>query len=101
MDFYVGQKVVCVDDDWPKNLAFYCPSSEPVCPVKVGKIYTIRECLNGGLEVRLVEIMRSPCTHPCHHDHPFRATRFRPVEYKAMEVFRKIAADPSRKLEDA
>lgn len=86
-EFYVGQKVVCVD---ATGLPAYCH------PLKQGSVYTIREIVpgitSGTIGIRLKEIILR--IHPIFNcEEGYRSRRFRPVEYKAMSIFRKIARD--------
>lgn len=96
MDFFVGQKVVCVDDNRVisshPNLGSLLP-----WPLKKGDVYTVRwqgmhnhPILGESYCIRVEGITRCDILQA---DCPFRASRFRPVEYKAMSVFRKIAID--------
>ncbi len=100
MTFHVGQKVVCVDDR---------PAQLGDALVK-GAVYTVRwvgewawtgtklpEYPKAGVGLRLLEHPRSLITRLATGDivePPFSSYRFRPVEYKAMEIFRRIAANP-------
>lgn len=97
-EFFVGQKVVCVDAD----------SILPGCergnwPIITGRIYTIRRVglfdhwVRGNtLHLWLEGIIRPGKNRgkSC-PDVPFFHTRFRPLESKAIEIFRKIAEDVS------
>jgi hypothetical protein len=78
-EFFVGQQVVCVDDA-PSRFG-------KKCPARRGNVYTVSAVFDhsDGLGLRVCEI-KLPRDYPGFHAH-----RFRPVEYKAMEVFRKIA----------
>lgn len=99
--FYVGQKVVCVED----GAIFPRPNSRWEYPIKKGGIYTVAwagTCDSHPLYepyagVHLVEIKR-------HIDRPFDACRFAPLEEKpdAIEQFRKMCRDAEAgKLVDA
>lgn len=84
MSFHIGQKVVCVDDHERDGI----PS-----PLARGGVYTITGFFpdggTGGAGCCLVAEARPPHLYLF-----FDAVRFKPVEYKAMEIFRRIAANP-------
>lgn len=93
-EFYVGQKVVCVDDKLGPNPILATPWR-----LVRGNEYTVRwvgwyEHKRSGLifGVRLSGIER---VQP--RDTPYRANRFAPLESKAIQLFRKIAADATSK----
>jgi hypothetical protein len=82
--FWIGQKVVCVDD---RGLAAALHQDE-VGPL-VGDIYTVRGliCVNGQHGVKLFEIVNPPHqywgeTREC----AFYARRFRPVVEKKTDI---------------
>lgn len=90
MDFFVGQKVVCVNDVIPPTWV----GVDPQWFIKKGEIYTIRwvgmhnsSFFGNSVSLRLAGIVRTD------GDVPFNGCRFKPVEYKAMSVFRKIVQD--------
>lgn len=98
-EFWVGQQVVCVDTDphneWP------CNYNQAIHNIGLkgltrGRKYTIAAfaaCRDGSLGIRVSEIAR---IIPYHH------ARFRPLESKAISIFRNIAANPHIKInEDA
>lgn len=102
-DFYVGQKVVCVDDSPSSgHRAFHI--NMPICR---GTIYIIRwvgMCPEGLPGVKLEGIKRL-YTLPS-PDSPFRSARFRPLEEKKSDIsiFREIArgvSDGKPIIEDA
>lgn len=83
-DFKVGDKVVCVDD--ADQFAFFYDAPNAV--VK-DQIYTVRwvgvdRC---GLCIRVF----GPRERGAADSVPFKASRFRPIQSKAIETFRKIA----------
>lgn len=81
-DFFVGQKVVCIDVGG-------CPSL-----LMKGNIYTVRNM--NGLWLRTKEVK------PHEWNSGFHANCFRPLESKAISIFRAIAANPRIKIrEDA
>lgn len=99
LNWYRGQKVVCVDDvpGAYENGTFH------VVPLRAGEIYIIRQAalveFYEGLEVGVwVCGVYRPKPDGSTGDYPFGASRFRPVEPKAMELFRKIAANPKQKV---
>lgn len=86
--FYVGQKVVCVDDK--PNHPSYAPTGVKILPwdsvLKEGEIYTISEFAEHpiypkGLHVRLVGIVRT-----AGFNSPFRVSRFRPLVEKKTDI---------------
>lgn len=91
-DFFVGQKVVCVDADihteWLVPTRTYTMTMNGLAR---GVVYTVREICdhNDGSKncINVAEIIRPQA------DQPYSSLRFRPVEYRAMSVFRKIAQD--------
>ena len=89
-DFYVGQKVVCVDASAREGRPL------PTELIK-GKIYIISDIVDwfGAIGIKV---------HGARPNAPFiafDADRFAPIEYKAMELFRQIARDVTegRKVE--
>jgi len=104
-DFYVGQKVVCVDDnlhmDWESNRG-----CEP-WPLMVtnGSAYVISEILlltkNNGITIQGLRLRGVVRDCNC----PLDARRFRPLETKSdpLEIFRQMCRDAEsgqkRKLE--
>jgi hypothetical protein len=100
VDFYVGQSVVCVDDEGFKRPAFYGCETFPV----QGNIYTIRQIAlfpetEAGL--RLFEIVNEPreyligCVEPY-----FLARRFRSLQERKTDIsiFEKLLV-PDMELE--
>lgn len=93
MTFYVGQRVVCVDDRPP---AFVAEEA-----LVKGQIYTIAKIsiiVDGpNVDKPGVKLAEQPKQGGL-----WLASRFRPIEYKAMELFRRIAANPKTPIrEDA
>lgn len=91
-DFFVGQKIVCIDADL--HLEWLVPARAYTMNMNGltrGIVYTVRavcDHLDGSKNcIKLAEIIRHPM------DQPYSSARFRPVEYKAISVFRKIAQD--------
>ena len=87
-DFYVGQKVVCVNVR--KMLRGY---TNPI----LGSVYTIREdvppemYVDGAPGILLSEIVNPPEPHPCgDRERPFHSKRFRPVQTTNIDVFLKM-----------
>lgn len=97
MSFYVGQKVVCVDDSSPPlNVLNGCK-----IPVKSGKIYTIKAAYYGYKSTPVVDLCEVPhCPH-CGAPSAFQALRFRPLQERSTEtgmaILRKVADDASKK----
>lgn len=90
--FYVGQKVVCVNARRAPELT-------------KGAVYSIAHVhfkdWTGAHGVTLAEIP-FPDDRNGWHLPGYSERRFRPLEYKAMSIFRKIAANPKTKIrEDA
>lgn len=106
MSFYVGQKVVCVDDafDWAKH-----GYGDEVHPIK-DQIYTIRELVTSqfwrlGEPCLILEEIRNPVrlyrrrdggTGP--YEQAFLVARFRPIVERKYDisVFKKMLAPKSR-----
>lgn len=93
MTFFAGQRVVCLNSEWEAEkwwdriLEYFWPQDN--FPVKDG-IYTVRtvtQCSDGKY-LSLVEFADN-----------YQADQFCPLEYKAMEIFRKIAANPKVKID--
>lgn len=106
MTFYVGQKVVCVDDsvhpEWNVNPDFrYCGDLDGL---KRGLIYTIRRVgydkIDGDPVIWLQEIIRTEW--PLAGESGFHQLRFRPLteteKQTDISVFREIL-DRVKKLE--
>jgi len=92
-EFFVGQKVVCVNaGDVDGRGGRWLPGEELV----EGKTYTIlciREVL-GWPAFDLIELKRHPyATEYFGIDVAYAAVRFRPIQSKAISIFRKIARD--------
>lgn len=83
MSFHVGQRVVCVDTS-----AGRYPCDLP--PLEKGSIYTIRDvtpCF-GELAVQIEERYR--------RDYWFRASRFRPLDERRLDIFRAMLVTPPK-----
>lgn len=82
MTFFVGQKVVCVDDSTVSFLG-WCSGAE----VTQGKIYVVRGIAVTALGVpglRLIERINRGNSGLA--DYPYRATRFRPVTERKTDI---------------
>lgn len=96
--FFVGQRVVCIDDDWDHDDD--CKNY----PVK-GCVYTIRgfgDSPDPGESIFLEEIVNPPYDYPQwgRWEPSFLIERFRPVKNTSIEVFQSLLAPtPARKLE--
>lgn len=91
--FHIGQLVVCINTE-----KFGCGAQ--TFPVK-GRVYTVRELFtyNGEPHVHLNEIVNPPDDFPAGYGEPwFNAKRFRPVDDKRIEVFRRIATSPKERI---
>ncbi len=91
-EFYVGQKVVCVDDT---ANPYPCPPN-----LRRGTVYTIYDLADftddrGNFGVKVEESIA-----PKGFGGFYRASRFHPLEYKAMQIFRSIAANPTIKIQE-
>jgi hypothetical protein len=80
MTFHVGQKIVCVDDDFAgRNMFSRIPSNLPV----KNAVYTIRGFVDarGKTFIRLVEILNTPrqISGTAIEEPAFNADRFRPI----------------------
>lgn len=94
MTFRVGQKVVCVDDDFEPYLSMDIHQF-PICET----IYTVRETLCGAapwMAIRLNEIKNKPGPSQWGEfcEPYFRASRFRPVVERKKQtdisIFKKM-----------
>lgn len=78
--FKVGQKVVCIDDDW--NHLSYMPTQN--MPNK-GEIYTVREIeiFGNDVGIRLCEVVNKPWRSPdgLLMEQAFDIDAFRPIDY--------------------
>lgn len=90
MSFHIGQKVVCVDDEWDSKDG----EIEPV----MNHVYTVRDLGDGDEEfpcIRLVEIVNPPVFYTCDGmaECSWADDQFRPLEEKpdSIELFREIA----------
>lgn len=93
-EFFVGQKVVCVDDDihmdWPQNAGHRPDPLE----ISRGSKYVVRwsgayTSPQNGLLVHGVHLDGIDRGDP--HNTPYDARRFRPLESKSIQLFRAIA----------
>lgn len=97
MTFYVGQKVVCVEDR-------YFSSCKGEMIPKKGEVLTVRSVSleRGILALRFVEIVNAPVEYADGYiECKFFSERFRPLLEKGMKILQDIAAHPERELEDA
>lgn len=84
MTFYVGQKVVCVDD---KNRTVFRPGTEEF--ITCGSVYVIRWLgfLDREPVLRLEGVVRpSYARIPEWSDYPFAIDRFRPVVERKTDI---------------
>lgn len=98
-EFYVGQKVVCVDaEEHPEWMVSGMVYSLGLDGLTKGAVYTIRDFRKHGycgtLGVLVAEIIRVPV------DTGYSQSRFRSLESKAISIFRAIAANPHIKIKD-
>lgn len=91
--FFIGQKVVCVDD-------------VKVQGVKAGNLYTITEIVKGegvyhGNWIQSVGLRFAEAKNPSLQGPEYHSGRFEPLTSKAISIFRKIAQDVTegRKVE--
>ncbi len=102
MAFYVGQKVVCVDDE-PGGYPGNAPN---LAGLKSGAIYTVRALRehdhSGNMGLLLCEIIRPILSDDCGREQPFYIRRFRPaVERKTdISIFTAMLT-PKRQSVDA
>lgn len=95
MNFHVGQKVVCIDDEAYLGGEWHGPH-----PVK-GSVYTVR-----AVGVRHPMVPEEPCINVeeimRELDAPFLARRFRPVKETNIDVFTAMLnPSPVKKKEKA
>jgi hypothetical protein len=108
MSFHVGQKVVCVFDDWDLTH----PSRRGVLVPKVGREYIIRSLnwdAKGNVGLRFCWLMNSARQCSDGFDEPafggFRSDgspNFRPVIERntSIEIFERILNNPQRAIEE-
>ena len=92
-EFFVGQKVVCVDANGPDSEGNNSPW-QPGEEIFNGRIYTIAKLYDfDGLGLILLEAKRCEAALRGwgRKDLGYHARRFRPLETKSIELFRKIA----------
>lgn len=106
-DFYVGQKVVCVDVDSPDEAGRRHWGTIEEAPV-TGEIYTVIDVFiddEDVLVLMLKEIERSEMTKRLWSTTRvgYGAFRFKPLDeqHKGMEVLNSILLNPHKQLEDA
>lgn len=91
--FHVGQRVVCVDD--------IKANSKPSTILTKGRVYTVRRVISAwpywpickfqsGQGIWLQEITREVDRDG--REHPFNAERFRPLDERRLDVFRRLLA---------
>lgn len=96
-EFFVGQRVVCVDDsihlEWDCPGRRYYNGNDQLNGLRSGGIYTVRKVPSkhpdGSWDnLKIAEIVRSP-------DDPFAMDRFQPLPFRSESIFRQIARDVS------
>lgn len=104
---FVGQRVVCIVDDWNSDQSRRLIEAHPTFKfAKKGIVYTIREVVpnitRDGLGLRLVEIVNPTLgTSVGPFEPTFQIEAFRPVDETKIDVFRRIAANPPKILTTA
>lgn len=84
--FYVGQKVVCVDDSETDNMGKKELRKDDIYTVIwVGRHFHPDEMVERQC-VRLAEVIRKPCEIDPDGSMPFRASRFRPVVERKTDI---------------
>jgi len=103
-EFYVGQEVVCIDDDFTPGRYHasrrYWISRGEVFP-RAGVHYHIREFVDDGDDacVRLIEIINKTLLYKFdggvvrHWEPSFKLSRFRPINPNAIAIFRQMCVD--------
>lgn len=97
--FHVGQRVVCVHDEWVGH-SVQVKEGIP-CPLKVGQVYTVtRENQHGGFGIDGISrkklcLWLSECEHP-QPSIGFDARRFRPVISRPTDIsiFKELLRNP-------
>lgn len=92
-DAYVGQHVVCVDDDWG-GYADQAVTMGCRLPEKP-RVYTIRqiaECID-GVGFRLIEIVNPKVARYGKEEPTFCASQFKPLDESRLDVFRRMLKD--------
>ena len=109
-DFYVGQKVVCINDDVNSFSGDQKPGANIIKNMhglKKGEIYTIRWVgyyenanFNQYLGIKVKEIIRKN-EGTLSDDNPYNANRFKPLEGQkdSLEQFRKLLNPDSATIE--
>jgi hypothetical protein len=100
--FYVGQDVVCIDDQVPIEGGRIVKDDA----ITEGQIYTLRwvgmashYVFGDYLGVKLEGVDSKFGEAWGQKDAPFAARRFRPLVTDPLAVFRQIAADPNHKID--
>lgn len=103
-EFWVGQKVVCVDDR-PGLGGKSNPLIRGTKKIKLGDVYTITALVPGRIDMTLdkkdqvlAEIAERPVV--CPSGPRYGLWRFQPLQSKAISIFRAIAANPHIKIKD-
>lgn len=95
MSFHVGQRVVCVDAEWPTS---------GKSPLSKGTVYTVTKCFvghyyNGGAFPtgqigELVELAET--SNPSDDARGFKVSRFRPLDESRLDIFRAMLVSPPK-----
>jgi len=92
MSFYVGQQVVCVNDQfsqregWRKTVRTF---------PRLHGIYTIREIFDYDPLIGFTFYeLSNPCAHfsKGYHEPAFNSRNFRPIKKTSIEIFKKLLA---------
>lgn len=94
MTFFVGQRIICVDDVPAKGVIPYWETGELIRAVPCldgltrGHVYTVRDFVigfDGTSYIRLKEIVR-PSLRNKNSEVPYRASRFRPLTERKADL---------------
>lgn len=97
MSFHVGQKVVCVDDDWT------APGYDVPTGLTVGSVYTITGVISSSVHCAEymgardhLALLLAEVDHPIFPDIGFASPRFRPVKTTDISIFRAMLVAPPK-----
>lgn len=92
-EFFVGQKVVCVDN--AARPGKFWVGTIPT----LHAVYTVISLKWDDQDGLILDLKEIRSGH--RRGDGYMATRFRPLEYKAMSIFRAIAANPKIKIRES
>lgn len=84
MTFHIGQKVVCINDEW-----YHPPSPFAISKPRLGVVYRIRaieHCLIADATYLLLDEVINPIVPGFRNEPDFLATCFRPIVEKKTDI---------------